>query len=114
MEDDKAIREMYRLKFELANIPIHTAEEGRDALKKALRLKPDILLLDIKIPTLGGEEVLQKLQSQKWLKKTKIIILTNINFREAPKQIHDLHFDKYIVKAHYTPAKVVKAVQEFM
>jgi len=112
IEDDEAIREMYQLKFTHEGIVIHTAEDGVEALKVALRIKPDILLLDIKIPTIGGEDVLEKLQKKSWAKQMKVIVLTNINEKEAPKKFQRLHYDRYIVKAHSTPAKVVQAVKE--
>lgn len=112
IEDDEAIREMYRLKFTMANVTLHTAEDGVEALKIALRIKPDILLLDIKIPTIGGEEVLEKLQKKSWAKKMKVIILSNINEKEAPAKLRKLHYDRYMVKAHFTPSKVLAAVEE--
>lgn len=114
IEDDEAIREMYRLKFEHFGVAITTAEDGKEALKTALKIKPSILLLDIKIPTIGGEEVLEELQKHAWAKDMKVIILSNINEKEAPAKLRELHYDRYMVKAHYTPAKVVKAVAEVL
>lgn len=105
---------MYRLKFANEGIQIETAEDGVQALKMAVRLRPDVLLLDIKIPTIGGEDVLEKLQRLSWAKDMKVIIMTNINEKEAPKKFLKLHYDQYIVKAHYTPAKVVKAVKDIL
>lgn len=114
IEDDEAIREMYRLKFTYDGVVIHTAEDGVEALKIAQRIKPDILLLDIKIPTIGGEEVLEQLQKLPWAKKMKVIILSNINEKEAPAKLRELHYDRYMVKAHFTPSKVIKAVEEVL
>lgn len=114
IEDDEAIREMYRLKFTYYGVVIHTAEDGVEALKIARRIKPDILLLDIKIPTIGGEDVLEELQKLPWAKNMKVIILSNINEKEAPAKLRELHYDRYMVKAHFTPSKVVKAVEELI
>jgi DNA-binding response OmpR family regulator len=112
IEDDEAIREMYELKFAHVGVAITTAADGQEALKLAHRIKPTILLLDIKIPTIGGEEVLEELQQQPWAKQMKVIILSNINEKEAPAKLRELHYDRYMVKAHFTPSKVVKAVTE--
>lgn len=114
IEDDEAIREMYRLKFANSGIVLHTAEDGVKALSVARRIKPDIIMLDIKIPTIGGEEVLEQLQALPWAKHMKVVILSNINEKEAPAKLRELHYDRYMVKAHFTPSKVFKAVTELI
>lgn len=114
IEDDEAIREMYELKFAHAGVAITTAIDGKQALTLAHKIKPDILLLDIKIPTIGGEEVLEDLQKKPWGKRMKVIILSNINEKEAPAKLRELHYDRYMVKAHFTPTKVLRAVQDIL
>lgn len=114
VEDDEAIREMYRIQFEFANIPIAIAETGTDAYKLAKKLRPDLLLLDLKIPKMTGEELLQKLHREKWAKDMKVVILSNINPEEAPAYIQQQEIERYMVKAHYTPKKVVKAIAQIM
>ncbi len=113
IEDDEAIREMYRIKFAMAGIEVVIAEDGRKGLKLAKKFKPDLLLLDLKIPTIGGEDVLEALQHKTvWGKKMKVIIMSNISQEVAPKKLNDLHIDNYLVKAHYTPTQIVKVVKE--
>lgn len=102
---------MYRIKFEVAGLKVKIAQDGKQGLKLAKRFKPDLLLLDLKIPTLGGEEVLEKLQSEDdWAKNMKVIILSNISRNVAPKKLRDLRVDKYLVKAHYTPTQVMEII----
>src|SRR5690606_5428480 len=103
VEDDEAIREMYRLKFALQNIDIAIAENGREARKLALKIKPELILLDIKIPEYIGDEILYKLRRYDWAANMRVIILTNISRDEAPDGLERLGFDRYIIKAHFTP-----------
>ena len=56
--------------FELAG----TASNGVQALSEVERLKPDILLVDLEMPELGGMEVIRKLQA--FSERPKIVILT--------------------------------------
>lgn len=114
IEDDEAIREMYRLKFAHKKIDISIAEDGIQALKLALKLKPSLLLLDLRIPTVDGVEVLRKLRRYAWGKEMKVIVLTNISETEAPKPLAKLGYDYYMVKAHSTPTKVVNLVKQFL
>lgn len=114
IEDDEAIREMYRIKFENSEIPLVTAVDGVEGLATARKLHPDILLLDIKIPHIGGEEVLEKLLEEPWTKDMKIVVLTNINQREAPKILQGESIDHFVVKAHRTPSEVISLVKDII
>jgi DNA-binding response OmpR family regulator len=114
IEDDEAIREMYRLKFANKKIDISVAEDGVQALKLALRLRPFLVLLDLRIPTIDGVEVLRKLRRYEWGREMKVIVLTNISESEAPKPLAKLGYDYYMIKAHSTPTKVVNLVKQFL
>lgn len=115
IEDDNAIREMYKLKFELAGLDVKIAEDGLEGLKIARKFKPDLLLIDLKIPNIGGEDVLEKLQKQTvWGRHMKVMVMTNINKNVAPKKIHELRVDKYLVKAHFTPGQILKEVKAML
>jgi DNA-binding response OmpR family regulator len=114
IEDDEAIREMYRLKFAQKKIDIIIAEDGKQGLKEAMKLQPHLLLLDLRIPKFDGVEVLEKLRRFEWGKNMKVVILSNINETEAPKKLTKLGYDQYLVKAHTTPTKVITAVKEFL
>lgn len=114
IEDDEAIREMYRIKFESEDIPLFIAKDGIEALELAHSIRPDILLLDIKLPIIGGEEVLEKLLREDWAPKMKVIVMTNISYSEAPQILKSDRIERYIVKAHHTPSQVIEVVKETM
>lgn len=50
------------------------AQDGRQAVEQAMRLQPDVLLLDLRMPGMSGMDVLQKLKSQN--SPTKVLLLT--------------------------------------
>lgn len=63
---------------------IDIAPNGYEGIEKYWRYKPDLVILDIRLPILNGIEVLQKIRKAK--NRTRIIILTNYNnsyFKEA-------------------------------
>ena len=55
IEDDMAISQMYRLKFETEGYDVQTAENGKLGLELAEAFKPDIILLDMMMPEMTGE-----------------------------------------------------------
>lgn len=111
IEDEPAINEMYCLKLELEGFTAISAMNGEEGFEIAKTHKPDLLLLDLKMPLMTGEEMLTRLRQTDWGAKIKVIILTNISRDEAPHSLRMLNIDRYIVKAHYTPQQVIDEVR---
>lgn len=111
IEDDQAIAQMYRLKFEAEGYVVETAANGRLGLELAEKMRPDIMLVDLMMPEMSGDEMLQKLRATAWGKDTKVIILTNIGKEEAPDSLKQLGVRKFIVKAEMTPRQVAELVK---
>lgn len=86
IEDDAAIAQMYRMKFEAEGFTVETAENGVYGLQLCEQMLPDMILLDLMMPEMNGDEMLAKLRATNWGKNTKVIILTNMGEQEAPPQ----------------------------
>src|SRR5581483_7128708 len=98
VEDDLAIAQMYRLKFEALGHHVEIAENGKLGLELCEKIKPDLLLLDLMMPEMNGDEMLEKMRATEWGKSIKVIILTNVGEQEAPEKLKALHVRDYIVK----------------
>jgi DNA-binding response OmpR family regulator len=114
VEDDTAIRDLYAMKLTREGFEAFTAVDGQDGLQKAKEIKPDLILLDLRMPVMSGDEMLLKLRETEWGSEIRVIILTNISKTEAPLSLRFLHVDRYIVKVHHTPAQVVEMVKEVL
>lgn len=112
IEDDAAISQMYRIKFEADGYTVETAENGKVGLELIKDLKPDIVLLDLMMPEMDGEEMLSRLRSESWGKDIKVIILTNMGESEAPKTIKEMGVEAFILKANMTPRQVAELVKQ--
>ena len=111
IEDDQVISQMYRMKFEADGFEVQVADNGRDGVLLAEQMKPDLILMDLQMPEMGGAEALKKIRSEEWGKTVPVIILTNLGEEEAPKNLHALGINSYIVKADLTPRQVVARVK---
>lgn len=111
VEDDIAIAQMYRIKFESEGYNVETAENGIIGLEMIDDFRPDIVLLDLMMPEMNGDEMLAKLRKLDWAKDLPVIILTNMGESEAPSTLKDLNVDSYIVKAEMTPKQVADLVK---
>lgn len=114
IEDDSAISQMYRIKFEAEGFKVDTAENGKIGLELIESLKPDMVLLDLMMPEMGGEEMLTKLRATSWGKDIKVIILTNMGESEAPATLKELKVEAFILKANMTPRQVAELVKEHL
>ncbi len=114
IEDDSVIRAMYKFKLENSGYDVRVAEDGQKGLELLEEFIPELILLDVRMPIMSGDEMLEKVRSTEWGSKLKVIILTNISKDEAPHILRLLNVDRYIVKAHHTPAQVLAIVKEVL
>jgi len=111
VEDDVAISQMYRLKFEAEGFQVQSAENGKLGLALLESFKPDVVLLDLMMPEMNGDEVLAAIRRTDWGKDMKVIILTNMGEQEAPEILKSLNVADFIVKATMHPRQVAELVK---
>lgn len=112
IEDDPAISQMYRMKFEAEGFDVQLADNGERGVALVESFLPDIILLDLQMPHMTGAEALSEIRKHEWGKTIPVFILTNLGEEEAPKEIRSLGIESYIVKAELTPRQVVSRVRE--
>lgn len=114
IEDDIAIVQMYRLKFEADGYEVITAGDGNDGLKLLQSDKPDIVLLDLMMPGMNGIDVLAAIRKDAKLKDLKVVVLTNMGDAETSAQVNKMKATDYIVKAEMTPREVSDKVKSLL
>lgn len=114
IEDDAVISQMYRMKFEADGFDVQVADNGKSGIEMVESFAPDIVLLDLQMPEMTGDEALKKIRSQAWGKNIPVIVLTNLGAEESPKVLKELNIHSYIVKAEFTPSQVVARVKEVL
>lgn len=114
IEDDLPIAQMYELKLKAAGFTTNVAHDGQEGLEVIEKCQPDLILLDIMMPIMNGDEMLEKLRQTDWGANIRVIVLTNISRDEAPRKLSLLNVDRYIVKAHHTPQQVLDIIHEIL
>jgi len=109
VEDDEAdielITDILR-KYNLNNV-INVARDGEEALnflfrrgefEQLQREDPVLVLLDLKMPKLGGIEVLKTMKSDKKFKKIPVVVLTSSRENSDIQKCYELGVNAYVVK----------------
>jgi DNA-binding response OmpR family regulator len=112
IEDDQAISQMYRIKFESEGYSVETAENGKQGLELCEKMVPDIILLDLMMPEMNGDEMLTLLRKTAWGQSIKVVILTNMGEQEIPDSIKKQGVSAVILKADMTPRQVAELVKK--
>lgn len=112
VDDDMTLRELYEERMKAENYVIISAVDGEEAIEKANKEKPDIILLDIMMPKINGIDAMKMLRAKEETANIPIIILTAL-VQEIDK-VKDMMkpYDSYLIKSEIMPKKVVEAVQE--
>lgn len=112
IENDKTIAKMYRFKLENAGFDIDIAHSGPAGLYLVKNRRPHLVLLDLRLPHMNGDEILRHIRQNEWGKAMKVIITANVSRAHAPEHLELLEYDKYLIKAHYTPGQLLDLVHE--
>lgn len=112
IEDETAL--LYALEAELsyASFRIMTATEGKDGLEKIKRFNPDLVVLDIILPDMDGFEVLKQIKEDPKTQDIPVIIVSNLEKKEAVEKGLKLGAKEYIIKTQYTLDEVLKKIKE--
>ena len=111
VDDDTFLLDMYALKFSKSGFQVHTANGSPQALKLLREgLVPDIMLVDIVMPTMDGLEMIETVRREKLAPKATVVMLTNQSQSADIERAKTLGVDGYIVKATTIPSEVVSEV----
>ncbi|HSE34498.1 MAG TPA: response regulator [Candidatus Paceibacterota bacterium] len=109
VEDDKILQTMLRNALEASGITTLTANNGEDAITLLEETAPDLVLLDIDMPKLGGIEVLKQLRAAG--RHDRVVMLTNLSTSETIADAAELGVSEYLVKADWDIDEIVAKVE---
>lgn len=95
IEDEKKIRRFLQLELEHEGYSVITAEDGEEGLNKVKNNHYDIVLLDLMLPKLSGEEVCKEIRE---FSEIPIIILTAKDQTLNKVELLDMGADDYLTK----------------
>lgn len=88
---------------------VGTAKSGREAIEKAVQLKPDVIFMDIKMPGINGIEAIRQIKNINT--NTKFVMITAYEYFDYAKEAINLGVHDYILKP-LTKSKIIKTLSE--
>lgn len=110
VEDDVMLAEIYQTRIGLIGYTCVVANDGLSGLNLIKNEQPDLILLDLMLPLMSGEDILIAMRGSEWGKELKVLMLTNISEAEAPEGIRSHGIEGYIVKANLSHDDLDKIV----
>lgn len=99
VEDDQAVREMIAMAVEeILGIPAIQAASGDEALERISGDRPGLVLLDLRLPTLDGFEVLRRLKADPTTRDLPVIVLTTASLPHDRERARRLGCQAYLDK----------------
>lgn len=95
-DDDEGIIEIIKIMLEEAGYRVLTLSSGKAILKKVADYKPNLILLDIWMPGIGGEEITKILKRDKTTKSIPIIVVSALN--DTQRIARDCGADDFLPK----------------
>lgn len=108
IDDDKAVLESLRRLLELHSYEVLAVQESGEAFSKTKSFNPDVILLDLLMPRLGGLEICEMLNSDKETRGIPIIVVSALDKEADIKKAYHLGVVGYIIK----PYDLNKLLQE--
>jgi len=114
VDDDDSVRELIEFVVKKEGFKVEKAADGEEALQKARRLSPDIILLDLMLPKFGGFEILRELQNDETVGIPIIIITGRYTERSTADMIKQEPNVKDFIEKPVKPPVLVSALHKLL
>ena len=114
VEDNTALADIYKTRLELIGYRVFVAYDGVAALTLIEEGRPDLVLLDLMVPQIAGDQILTRMRNSDWGRNIPVYIISNLNEGDAPAGLRDLGIAGYAVKANLSDDAIDKLVDNIL
>lgn len=111
VDDNRDSADSLSMLLRMTGHQVHTAYDGVDGVEAAERFRPDVVLLDIGMPNLSGEDVCRRIRAETWGNGMTLIALTGWGQHEDRRRTMEAGFDAHMVKPVDTSALIKLLVE---
>ncbi len=103
VEDDKVLRDLYRVTLSLSNFAVHACEDGLDALHYLDQSRPDVIVLDLDLPRVSGTVLYEEIRARRRADRVPVVVVTGLpDIPDLPGAV--------ILRKPVTPEELIRAI----
>ena len=114
VEDEVSLADIYKTRLEAIGYICFVAHDGIEALSIIEKERPSLVLLDIMLPKLAGDQILSVMRQTPWGKDVKVLVISNLNEVDAPAGIRTQGIEGYAVKANLSNDQLDQLVDNIL
>lgn len=111
IEDEKTLQDVYKLILSSQGYTVYTANNGLEGIGSLKKYKPDIVLLDIYMPIMGGKELLRNIDMEDY-PGTKVIVYSNLSDFDTESEVLRNGATKFVLKSSMSPKDLTQLIAE--
>lgn len=114
VEDNSSLAEIYKARLEALGYNVEVAYDGITALNLIEKKHPDLVLLDLMVPKIAGDQILETMRKSDWGRNIPVFIISNLNESDAPAGLRGMGIEGYAVKANLTNDQLDRLVDSIL
>ncbi len=114
VEDNVSLADIYKTRLELLGYKCMTAYDGVAALNIIQNELPDLVLLDLMVPKIAGDQILETMRKNDWGRNIPVFIISNLNEADAPAGLRGMGIEGYAVKANLSDNQLDQLVDNIL
>ncbi len=112
-DDDLTMQQTMSVRLEIEGYEVISAQDGEDAIQKARKEKPALIIMDLMMPKINGYEACQMLKFDEDCKNIPIIVLSALDRQDEKEKALEAGADSYFIKP-FDLASLVDKVRQFV
>ncbi|HEY5667840.1 MAG TPA: response regulator [Candidatus Saccharimonadales bacterium] len=114
IEDEKPLRDAFAFLLTSEGFTVELAENGKVGLEKFVVFKPHLILLDMLMPVMNGEEFLRRAKLQTVRPKVRTLVLSNLSDAISLEDAHLFGVTDSVLKADLSPAQLATRIKKLL
>lgn len=113
VDDERVLTDAYDMAFTKAHFTVFVANEPDKGLELAEKEHPDVILLDMLMPSMNGIEFLKELKKRK-VSRSAVFGFSNIENEDVVNAARKMGVVDYLLKVNYTPRQIAELIQAYL
>lgn len=113
IEDDKSLQDIYKINFEVAGFEVDIEGDGLSGIATVIEKKPDIILLDIMMPSMDGFAFLRAVKENTSI-NVPVVVCSNLSDKETYDKAFAAGASAVLLKVDYSGKELVDKIKTIL